>query len=188
MVSLVLFSKSFEYVSCTFEHDQIVKQDFLAFLFIYCCASQFELKEENMNLSKNKDELLITSEDVAKLTYTKKVVEETIRVANVAFLLFQTATKDVEYKGYTIPKGWKVVLRLRYLHTNPKNFKDPMCFNPDGWNESLKPKAFQVFGGGSRICARNMLSRWDLVNPNARIMYLPSHKPEDGVELTFSKL
>ncbi|KAK9266953.1 hypothetical protein L1049_021517 [Liquidambar formosana] len=36
--------------------------------------------------------------------------------------------------GYKIPKGWKVILWLRYLHTNPENFEDPMCFNPDRWN------------------------------------------------------
>ncbi|KAK3030718.1 hypothetical protein RJ639_037215, partial [Escallonia herrerae] len=173
-----------------------------------------KLREENMNLSKKNDEELITAEDVAKLTYTKKklfrsknicllVVEETIRVANIAFLVFRTATKDVEYKGYTKPKGWKVVLWLRYLHTDPENFEDPTCFNPDRWNELVKPEAFLVFGGGSRICAGNMLVRlqlaiflhhlaiaykWDLVNPNAKMMYLPFHKPEDGVELTFSKL
>lgn len=38
--------------------------------------------------------------------------------------------------GYKIPKGWKVILWVRYLHTNPENFDDPMCFNPDRWNVS----------------------------------------------------
>ncbi|KAK2968160.1 hypothetical protein RJ640_018253 [Escallonia rubra] len=160
-----------------------------------------KLREENMNLSKNNDEVLITAEDVAKLTYTKKVVEETLRVANIASLVFRTATKDVEYKGYSIPKGWKVVLWLRYLHTNPENFEDPMCFNPDRWNESVKPEAFQVFGGGSRICAGNMLVRLQLaifLHHLARAykytanhkteLSLPSANFEDGVELTFSKL
>jgi len=33
-----------------------------------------------------------------------------------------------------IPKGWNVILLLRYLHTNPENFTDPMCFDPERWN------------------------------------------------------
>ncbi|KAK2993324.1 hypothetical protein RJ640_005360 [Escallonia rubra] len=92
------------------------------------------LREENMALSKHKNGEFITSDDVAKLTYTNKVVEETIRLANIAAIVNRKATKDVEYKGYTIPKGWKVMLWVRYLHTNPENFEDPMCFNPDRWN------------------------------------------------------
>ncbi|KAJ0047901.1 hypothetical protein Pint_15284 [Pistacia integerrima] len=42
--------------------------------------------------------------------------------------------KEVEFEGYKIPKNWKVILWVRYLHTNPENFEDPICFNPDRWN------------------------------------------------------
>ncbi|XAR50095.1 Ent-kaurenoic acid oxidase [Bertholletia excelsa] len=91
------------------------------------------------------------------MKYTAKMVEETIRLANIAPMVFRTATQDVEYKGiefevayrlfdsfpssylftlgsllgYLIPKGWRVMLWIRYLYTNPENFTDPMCFNPD---------------------------------------------------------
>jgi len=162
-----------------------------------------KLRDENMPLRDNKDGELITTDDIAKLKYTNKVVEETIRLANIAAIVFRTATKDVEYKGYKIPKGWKVILWVRYLHTNPENFTDPMCFNPDRWNEPAKPGAYQVFGGGSRICAGNNLARlqlaiflhylatgykWELVNPDAEISYLSHPKPADGVEIAFSKL
>ncbi|XP_057514689.1 ent-kaurenoic acid oxidase 1-like [Actinidia eriantha] len=162
-----------------------------------------KLREENRPISKRKNGELITSDDIANMKYTNKVVEETIRLANIAAIVFRTATKDVEYKGYKIPKGWKVMLWVRYLHTNPENFSDPMCFNPDRWNEPLKPGVYQVFGGGSRTCAGNMLARlqlavflhhlavgykWELVNPNAQMTYLPHPKPVDGVEIVISKL
>ncbi|KAK4394546.1 Abscisic acid 8'-hydroxylase 3 [Sesamum angolense] len=132
-----------------------------------------------------------------------RVVEEVIRLANVAAFIFRTAKKDVEYKGYIIPKGWKVVCWLRYLHTNPENFEDPMCFNPDRWNEPPKPGSYLVFGGGSRICAGNMLARlqvavllhhlvvgfrWELVNPNATMSYLPHPKPVDEVEVDICRI
>ncbi|XP_059441033.1 ent-kaurenoic acid oxidase 1-like [Corylus avellana] len=79
-----------------------------------------------------------------------------------------------------------------YLHTNPENFEDPMCFNPDRWNEPARPGTYQVFGGGSRICAGNMLARielalflhhlsvgykWELLNPDVEMVYLPHPIP-----------
>ncbi|KAM7475595.1 hypothetical protein LguiB_022838 [Lonicera macranthoides] len=162
-----------------------------------------KLRDENMPLKDKKNGELITTDEIAKLKYTNMVVEETIRLANIAAIVFRTATKDVDYKGYKIPKGWKVILWVRYLHTSPENFDDPMCFNPDRWNEPAKPGSYQVFGGGSRICVGNMLARmqlaiflhylatgykWELMNPNAEISYLSHPKPADGVEIVFSRL
>ncbi|CAK9183392.1 unnamed protein product [Ilex paraguariensis] len=85
-----------------------------------------KLREENMPLRKTKDGEYITYKDILKLKYTIKVVEETIRLASVAAIVFRTAIKDVEYKG------------------------------------SGKARKYQVFGGESRICARNMLARLQL--------------------------
>ncbi|KAI9117268.1 hypothetical protein K1719_011434 [Acacia pycnantha] len=162
-----------------------------------------KLREENMALRKAKTSDFIKAEEISKLKYTNMVVEETIRMGNVALLSFRRIIREVEYKGYKLPKGWNVILWLRYLHTDPKNFEDPMCFNPDRWNEPPKPGTYQVFGGGKRICAGNMLARlqlgillhhlstgykWELVNPEAGMIYLPHQKPEDGAEVFFSKL
>ncbi|XVF09154.1 hypothetical protein REPUB_Repub07fG0067200 [Reevesia pubescens] len=162
-----------------------------------------KLQKENMAIRKKKQGDFITSDDVSKLKYTNKVVEETIRMANIASIIFRLVTKEVEYKGYKIPKNWKVILWLRYIHTNPENFEDPLCFNPDRWNEPARPGTYQAFGGGPRICAGNMLARiqlglllhhlsigyrWELVNPDAEMIYLPHQKPVDGVEISFSAI
>ncbi|KAL4633818.1 hypothetical protein ACB092_04G150400, partial [Castanea dentata] len=162
-----------------------------------------KLQEENMAVSKNKSSDFITSEDVSKMKYTNKVVEETIRMDNIAAMVFRLAIKEVEYKGYKIPKTWKIIVWLRYLHTNPENFKDPMCFNPDRWNEPPRPGAFQAFGSGLRTCAGNMFARtqlalflhhlsvgykWELLNSNAKMVYPPHPKPVDKVEVMFSKI
>ncbi|CAL1368093.1 unnamed protein product [Linum trigynum] len=163
-----------------------------------------KLREENMALRKNKTAgEFITSDDISELKYTKKVVEETIRMANIAAMVFRLATKDVEYKGYRIPKNWKVAIWIRYAHTNPEHFQDPMCFNPGRWDVPAAPGAYQVFGGGSRICAGNMLARiqvaiflhhlstgykWELLNPDAPAIYLPHSIPTDGVEISIAAL
>ncbi|GKV14134.1 hypothetical protein SLEP1_g25047 [Rubroshorea leprosula] len=162
-----------------------------------------KLRDENRAMRKNKQDYFITSEDVSKLKYTNQVVEETIRMANIAAFGFRLTTQEVEYKGYVIPKDWKVVLWFRYFQTNPENFDDPMCFNPDRWNGPARPGAYQVFGGGRRICAGNMLARiqlalflhhlsvgyrWELLNPDAEMIYLSHPKPVDGVEVKFVTL
>ncbi|KAI3463999.1 hypothetical protein Pfo_020662, partial [Paulownia fortunei] len=162
-----------------------------------------KLREEQLLVSKKLNGNFIAYDDISTCNYMNKVVEEIIRLANISAFLFRTASEDAEYKGYRIPKGWKVICWLRYLHTNPENFEDPMCFNPDRWNERPKPGTHLVFGAGSRVCAGNMLARlqvavllhhlvvgyrWELVNPKARMSYLPHPKPADGVEIDISKI
>ncbi|KAL8230673.1 hypothetical protein R6Q57_000451 [Mikania cordata] len=162
-----------------------------------------KLRDENMSLKSSKNEQFVTSDEILKMKYTMKVVEETIRLANIAPFIFRTATKDVTYEGYTIPKGWNAILWLRYLHTDPENFNEPLCFNPDRWDATMAPGTYQVFGGGSRICAGNMLARlqvaiflyhlstgykWELMNPDAKVKYLSNPKLEDGAEIMIQEL
>ncbi|KAK2631071.1 hypothetical protein EUGRSUZ_L03454 [Eucalyptus grandis] len=142
---------------------------------------------------QNKNGEFITSEDVSNMNYTNKVAEETLRLAYIGAFKFRLVARDINYKGYRIPKGRKVILWLQYLHTNPEIIVQG----------SAKPEAYQVFGGESRICAENMLARmqlaillhhlsvgykWELLNPDADFFYLPHRAPADKVEVSFSKL
>ncbi|KAL2482022.1 Ent-kaurenoic acid oxidase 2 [Forsythia ovata] len=162
-----------------------------------------KLQEEHLPISKKLNGDFITYEEISSCKYTSKVVEEIIRLANIAPCVFRTAKKDVHYKGYKIPKDWKVICWVRYVHTEPENFEDPMCFNPDRWDEQPKAGTHLVFGGGTRICAGNMLARlqvavllhhlvvgyrWELVNPNAEMIYLSHPRPADGVDINISKI
>ncbi|KAL6659976.1 hypothetical protein ACP70R_002098 [Stipagrostis hirtigluma subsp. patula] len=153
------------------------------------------LREENVAISKGKNGGFITLDDIPNMKFTAKVVEETIRLANSAPMVHRVAHKDVEYGGYTIPKGWRVVVWLRSLHTDPSYYDDPLSFNPDRWDKPVKPGTYQVFGGGNRICAGNMLARLQLtimlhhLSVGYReVVYLPHSKPEDGAAMSFSKL
>ncbi|XP_040384327.1 ent-kaurenoic acid oxidase 1-like isoform X2 [Oryza brachyantha] len=163
-----------------------------------------KLREENSAIAKeNNGASFITLDDIYKMKYTPKVVEETIRLANIAPMVYRVALRDVEYRGYTIPKGWRVVVWLRSLHVDPKYYDDPFSFNPDRWDKAAKPGTYQVFGVGERICAGNMLARlqltimlhhlscgyrWELLNPDAGVAYLPHPRPMDGAAMSFSEL
>ncbi|KAK6924946.1 Cytochrome P450 [Dillenia turbinata] len=160
-----------------------------------------KLREENQALSQEKNGGFITTEEISKLKYTNKVVEETLRMANISSFNFRVAVEDVEYKGYKIPKGWRVLTWIRFIHTDPEHFDDPLSFNPDRWDQQpMRPGTFQAFGGGTRVCPGNSLARmqlailihhlsvgykWELINPDAAIAYLSHPKPVDGAEKQF---
>ncbi|OAY66298.1 Ent-kaurenoic acid oxidase 1 [Ananas comosus] len=162
-----------------------------------------KLREENILLRKEKKGEFLTLDDTYQLKYTSKVVEETLRLGNITMSVPRVANRDIEYQGYRIPKGWQVLVWIRSLHTDAKNFDDPLSFNPDRWDKPAKPGTFQAFGGGRRICAGNMLARlnltiilhhlsvgykWELLNPNAKISHFPHPRPVDGAAMKFSTL
>ncbi|XP_057810049.1 ent-kaurenoic acid oxidase 2-like [Salvia miltiorrhiza] len=161
-----------------------------------------KLREEHMLVSKKLGDML-TYEDITSWKYTSKVVEEILRMGSTTTFMVRTAKKDVDYRGYRIPKGWKVACWFRYLHTNPEHFKDPMSFNPERWNEAPKAGSNLVFGGGVRVCAGNMFARlqitllvhhlvlryrWRLVNPNEKVLYIPYPRPADEVEIDITRI
>ncbi|KAF9607493.1 hypothetical protein IFM89_036443 [Coptis chinensis] len=63
-----------------------------------------KLREENMAVGRKGD--FITSEELAQLKYTNKVVEETIRMANISPFVFRVANEDVNYKETC--KAWDI--------------------------------------------------------------------------------
>jgi cytochrome P450 len=77
------------------------KQDLMFYAFPF-------LTEHDEIASNKKPEDSLTWDDVARMKYTWKVAMETLRTVPPVFGSFRTATKDIEYQGYHIPKGWKV--------------------------------------------------------------------------------
>jgi cytochrome P450 len=47
-------------------------------------------------------------EDTKKMKYTWQVARESMRLFPPIFGSFRKAIADIEYEGFTIPKGWKV--------------------------------------------------------------------------------
>ncbi|KAI8031616.1 Cytochrome P450 90A1 [Camellia lanceoleosa] len=126
-----------------------------------------QLKEEHDEIRARKDNLeALEWNDYKSMPFTQCVVNETLRVANIISGVFRRAITDVDVKGYTIPKGWKVFASLRAVHMDHDHFKDARSFNPWRWQTNSgttnSVNLFTPFGGGPRRCPGAELARVEL--------------------------
>ncbi|XP_072950911.1 beta-amyrin 28-monooxygenase-like isoform X3 [Typha angustifolia] len=110
---------------------------------------------EQEEIAKNKalgDAL--TWDDLAKMKYTWCVAMETLRMIPPVFGSFRKALKDLEFEGYSIPKGWQVFWGSSVTQLDAKNFHEPRKFDPARFENqsSIPPYCFVAFGGGPRLC------------------------------------
>ncbi|KAL8268385.1 hypothetical protein R6Q59_002183 [Mikania micrantha] len=155
-------------------------------------------KEEQERIVKNMPpgQNGLTLNEYRQMEYLSKVIDETLRVVSFSFMTFREAKKDVEFKGYVIPKGWKILLWYRGVHHSPDNYPQPKEFNPSRWDGYVpKPGTFLPFGGGSRLCPGNDLAKLEISiflhhfllkykvereNPTCGVRYLPHPRPKDN--------
>ncbi|KAH7845472.1 hypothetical protein Vadar_002626 [Vaccinium darrowii] len=123
-----------------------------------------QLKEEQdmIRSRKGKSEALEWN-DYKSMPFTQCVIDETLRVVNISGGVFRRVMTDVNVKGYTIPKGWKVFASVRAVHMNEDHFKDARTFNPWRWQADSGTtnsiSLFNPFGGGPRRCPGAELAR-----------------------------
>ncbi|RDX76633.1 3-epi-6-deoxocathasterone 23-monooxygenase, partial [Mucuna pruriens] len=120
-----------------------------------CPAALQQITEENVKLKKLKDQLgeSLCWSDYLSLPFTQTVIMETLRMGNIITGVMRKAIKDVEIKGYLIPKGWCVFAYFRSVHLDDKNYDRPYQFNPWRWQDKdMSSCNFTPFGGGQRLC------------------------------------
>ncbi|XP_008235974.2 PREDICTED: cytochrome P450 87A3-like [Prunus mume] len=121
-------------------------------------AALKELTAENEALLKNRENpnSSLTWDEYKSMTFTRQVVNETLRLGNVVPALLRRALKDIPVKGFTIPAGSTIMALTSALQLSPNTFKDPLEFNPWRWKDLdslVISKNFMSFGRGSRQCA-----------------------------------
>ncbi|KAK9944352.1 hypothetical protein M0R45_009925 [Rubus argutus] len=123
-----------------------------------------ELTAEHEAILNNREhpDSPLTWDEYKSMTFTLQVVNETLRLANVAPGLLRRALTDIPVKGLTIPAGWTIMLVTSAFHMSPVTFKDPLEFNPWRWKDlesHVISKNLMPFGGGTRQCAGSEYSR-----------------------------
>ena len=99
---------------------------------------------------------------IDRLTFTRRVLEESLRLYPPAWGFSRRALGDDELGGYRIPKGSLVFLIPFVVHRRPKLWPDPDRFDPGRFapeHESTRPRfAYIPFGGGPRGCIGNQFA------------------------------
>ncbi|CAM8974228.1 unnamed protein product [Rhodiola kirilowii] len=131
---------------------------------------------------------------------THKVILESLRMSSIISFTFREAVTDVEFNGFLIPKGWKVMPLFRNLHHNLKFFPDPQKFDPSRFEVAPKANTFMPFGSGVHACPGNELAkleilillhhlitkfRWEVVGAETGIQYGPFPIPLHGLPARF---
>jgi cytochrome P450 len=99
---------------------------------------------------------LPTVEHLARLSYTRMVIEEVLRLYPPAWVFGRKALADDEIGGYIIPANSMIVLSPYMTHRHPAFWENPEMFDPERFapeREASRPHyAYFPFGGGPRIC------------------------------------
>ncbi|GLJ25891.1 hypothetical protein SUGI_0496280 [Cryptomeria japonica] len=110
------------------------------------------LQEQMEVLSGKQPNEPLQWKDIQKMKYTWKVAQEILRFIPPVVGGFRRAIQDVEYGGYTIPKGWQLFWTTGITHWDEEAFKEPYNFDPTHFDDQLPPYTFIPFGAGPRIC------------------------------------
>lgn len=128
-----------------------------------------------------------TFDDLPKLTYTRMIVDETLRIYSPAYQFMRRAREDDEIGGYRMPAGSNVLINSYFLHRHRDFWDDPERFDPERFTPGRvadRPKhAYLPFGSGHRICIGKHFALTELTLVLATVarrhrLVLPDGAPE----------
>jgi cytochrome P450 len=148
-----------------------------------------------------------TVEHLPRLEYTKRVIEEVMRLYPPAWAVERSAVGDDELGGYPIPAGSAVDLSPYVTHRHPAFWENPEGFDPDRFTPERaagRPRfAYFPFGGGPRHCIGSEFAMLEaqlvvaMVAQRYRLELVPGYRaepdstivlrPRPGVVMTLRK-
>jgi cytochrome P450 len=97
-----------------------------------------------------------TAATLPALPYLERVINETLRLYPPIHLGNRVAATDLEFGGYRIPAGRRVLYSIYLTHRDPACWPDPERFDPERFHPEQKQQrpayTFLPFGGGRRNC------------------------------------
>ncbi|MDN3354423.1 cytochrome P450 [Actinomadura sp. DC4] len=97
----------------------------------------------------------IEPEDLPRLEYTAKVLNEALRLHSL-LVFMRRAAEPLEIGGVDVPPGTEIGYSFYALHRDPRLFTDPERFDPDRWlperSKDVPRSAYLPFSEGSHKC------------------------------------
>ncbi len=95
-------------------------------------------------------------EDMERLKYTRRFIQESMRLYPPVWGLARLARKDDEIGGCHIPKASRFIISAYVTHRHPELWENPELFDPERFaperSEGRPKYAYFPFGGGPRQC------------------------------------
>ncbi|KAI3997473.1 hypothetical protein MKX01_008080 [Papaver californicum] len=136
-------------------------------------------------------------DDIQKMKYTWNVACEVMRLVPPCQGTFREAIADFNYKGYSVPKGWKLFWSQHSTHKNSDYFSEPEKFDPTRFEgKGPAPYTYVPFGGGPHICPGKDIAKlqilvfmyhvvrkykWENVLPDEKVLLHPFPRPVDDL-------
>jgi cytochrome P450 len=149
-----------------------------------------------------------TVDHLGKLSYTRMVLEEALRLYPPAWIFGRKALADDEIGGYFIPANSMIVLSPYVTHRHPTFWEDPEAFDPERFaperSASRPHYAYFPFGGGPRLCIGSNFALMEMqfilatIAQRYRLHLVPGHliepeallslRPRYGLPMTLQRI
>lgn len=143
-------------------------------------------------------------EHLRDLSYLGAVIDESLRLYPPIHLGSRFAARDLEFNGYHIPAGMRVLYSIYLTHRHPAYWYEPDTFKPERFLDTHRqePYTFIPFGGGPRNCIggafaqveakvvlARILQRYDLrlLQNNVRVHMGATLEPRPGVKMRITE-
>jgi cytochrome P450 len=113
-------------------------------------------------------------ERLERLSYLGQVIDEALRLYPPIHIGNRIAATDLEFQGYHIQAGTRVVYSIYLSHRHPQYWPDPQRFDPERFapgQAARRPHyAYIPFGGGPRNCIGMAFARIEAKAVLARLL------------------
>jgi cytochrome P450 len=99
-------------------------------------------------------DLPIGVDSLNRLEYLGDVIKESLRLYPPIHLGARITARELEFKGFHIPEGIRVIYSIYLTQRDPAHWSEPDRFNPGRYqgSEKAQPYDWLAFGGGPRNC------------------------------------
>src|SRR5574337_664960 len=104
-------------------------------------------------------------EELPSFSYTRKVIDEALRLYPAGWLLTRRAKKNDRLGDYFVPAGTEIYISPYIIHRRPDLWVDPKSFHPERFDrESPRPNraAMLPFSIGPRNCIGEFFARTEM--------------------------
>jgi cytochrome P450 len=127
-------------------------------------------------------------DDLPKFTYTRRVIDEALRLYPAVWLISRRALQDDRLGDYFVPAGTELYISPYFIQRHPDLWEAPDRFDPDRFDpahsQDRHPLALLAFSAGPRNCIGEFLSRLEMqihlmtIAKRLRLRYVEKAPPE----------